>query len=466
MYKSIQTFKDIVNNDPVFSVQGAISPLFLGLSWQSEPHPLHGLFINRKRETYIALNEKVYLSIAIDKFKDYFVGNLSIDNLRKEYDSFEKDVESLYDRFTDVDLENLSNDELLKFVMEIRRVFIEMCRISIYIENVDYEKILGVIGNQYKKDLDLIWEKATEAIFMSFENRRLKKIIDTISSNKKNLVRKVKYIFTDYYWPADEAVIVKRIEEIKTNFDKNKTEIDNLILLHKNKELEHANWLGTLNPASLKIADFANLVMHMRDLRKDPIAQIQSMLAEISVVMLKRAGVDVSFAPAVILYEYSKGVDYLMSIKEDIENRKNGCIYITYPDHTYLIEHCDYEDAVNQAKDVLENKHEQVSELVGQIACRGIVRGVVRVVLDPHIDKGFQEGDILVTSMTRPEFVPIMKRAGAVVTNEGGITCHAAIVSRELKIPCIIGTKIATKVLKDGDMVEVDADKGVVVILK
>jgi hypothetical protein len=148
MYKSIQTFKDIVNNDPVFSVQGAISPLFLGLSWQSEPHPLHGLFINRKRETYIALNEKVYLSIAIDKFKDYFVGNLSIDNLRKEYDSFEKDVESLYDRFTDVDLENLSNDELLKFVMEIRRVFIEMCRISIYIENVDYEKILGVIGNQ------------------------------------------------------------------------------------------------------------------------------------------------------------------------------------------------------------------------------------------------------------------------------------------------------------------------------
>ena len=70
------------------------------------------------------------------------------------------------------------------------------------------------------------------------------------------------------------------------------------------------------------------------------------------------------------------------------------------------------------------------------------------------------------TGMTRPEFVPLMKRASAIVTDEGGITCHAAIVSRELNIPCIIGTKIVTKVLKDGDEVEVDADNGVVKIIK
>jgi hypothetical protein len=68
--------------------------------------------------------------------------------------------------------------------------------------------------------------------------------------------------------------------------------------------------------------------------------------------------------------------------------------------------------------------------------------------------------------MTRPEFVPLMKKAGAIITNEGGITCHAAIIARELKKPCIIGTKIATQVLKDGDFVEVDADAGVVRILE
>jgi len=77
-----------------------------------------------------------------------------------------------------------------------------------------------------------------------------------------------------------------------------------------------------------------------------------------------------------------------------------------------------------------------------------------------------KQGDILVTTMTTPDFLFIMKKAAGFITDEGGITCHAAIVSRELKIPCIIGTKIATKVLKDGDLVEVDAKKGIVRIIK
>ena len=74
--------------------------------------------------------------------------------------------------------------------------------------------------------------------------------------------------------------------------------------------------------------------------------------------------------------------------------------------------------------------------------------------------KKFKKGDILITSMTRPEFLPLMRKAKAVITNEGGITSHAAIVARELKIPCIIGTKIATEIFKDGDHVEVDANYG------
>lgn len=95
----------------------------------------------------------------------------------------------------------------------------------------------------------------------------------------------------------------------------------------------------------------------------------------------------------------------------------------------------------------------------GTVACTGRVRGKVRIVKDPAKD-AFEEGEILVTSMTRPEFVPYMKKALAIVTDEGGLTCHAAIVSRELNVPCIVGTKVATKVLKDGDYVEVNASHG------
>ena len=104
--------------------------------------------------------------------------------------------------------------------------------------------------------------------------------------------------------------------------------------------------------------------------------------------------------------------------------------------------------------------------LKGQIAQKGIARGVAKIVKKTsEIDK-VKNGDILVTQMTFPAFLPAMKKAAAFITNEGGITCHAAIVAREMKKPCIIGTRIATKVLHDGDLVEVDANKGLVMILK
>jgi phosphohistidine swiveling domain-containing protein len=112
-------------------------------------------------------------------------------------------------------------------------------------------------------------------------------------------------------------------------------------------------------------------------------------------------------------------------------------------------------------KIVAQNIKTMGNLLKGLAASPGEVKGRVRIILNPKGAR-FREGEILVAGMTRPEYVPLIKRAAAIVTDEGGVTCHAAVVSRELGIPCIIGTKIATKVLKDGDLVEVDANKGVV----
>lgn len=95
-------------------------------------------------------------------------------------------------------------------------------------------------------------------------------------------------------------------------------------------------------------------------------------------------------------------------------------------------------------------------------ANKGLVRGKAKVILSPKDFSKLEKGDILITTMTSVDFIPLMQKAAAFVTNEGGIASHASIVSREMGKPCIIGTKIATKVFKDGDLVEVDADKGVV----
>ncbi len=108
-------------------------------------------------------------------------------------------------------------------------------------------------------------------------------------------------------------------------------------------------------------------------------------------------------------------------------------------------------------------KVDDVNTIKGTTAYPGQVKGKVKVVVgDPKNAVGFNEGDILVTGMTRPEFLPLMKKSAAIVTDSGGVLSHAAIVARELKKPCIIGTKIATKVLKDGDIVDVDAERGIV----
>ncbi|OGI25052.1 MAG: hypothetical protein A3J76_02355 [Candidatus Moranbacteria bacterium RBG_13_45_13] len=107
----------------------------------------------------------------------------------------------------------------------------------------------------------------------------------------------------------------------------------------------------------------------------------------------------------------------------------------------------------------------QTTELKGMPAFPGKISGKVKIIITAKDAGKMKKGDILVSQATGPDLVPAMKMAAAIVTNEGGITAHAAIVSRELKIPCIVGTKIATKVLQDGNLVEVDADRGIVKII-
>jgi phosphohistidine swiveling domain-containing protein len=110
-----------------------------------------------------------------------------------------------------------------------------------------------------------------------------------------------------------------------------------------------------------------------------------------------------------------------------------------------------------------EKIEQGVSEVKGIVASKGkggVARGKIHILLDPMKAETFQDGEILVAPMTSPEYIFAMKKASAILTDTGGLTSHAAIVSRELGIPCLVGTKVATTIFKDGDMVEVDAGQG------
>ena len=122
------------------------------------------------------------------------------------------------------------------------------------------------------------------------------------------------------------------------------------------------------------------------------------------------------------------------------------------------------EKALNIERAIID-KSKNKKIINGKTAYPGKVKGKVRIVLDPEKVKEFRKGDILVTGMTRPEYLYLIKKSAAYITDAGGMLSHAAITARELKKPCLVGTEVATKVLKDGDEVEVDAKKGVIKIL-
>ena len=160
------------------------------------------------------------------------------------------------------------------------------------------------------------------------------------------------------------------------------------------------------------------------------------------------------------LITYSEFVNNLIPDKKELEKRKNGWLY-----HDGKIIH-NHEKYFQEKNIQLSSPAKDFDKfLKGNVACKGLANGKVKLVFELSDLKKIQDGDIIVTPMTTPEMVPVLKKVSAIITDEGGITCHAAIISRELKIPCIIGTLIATQVLKNNDLIKVNANQGFVKIV-
>ena len=157
-------------------------------------------------------------------------------------------------------------------------------------------------------------------------------------------------------------------------------------------------------------------------------------------------------------------LDYKTNLQRVLSERSGDFVYFLDNNRDIVI--TDSKKVYDFIERTTNKAAENIKEIKGIAASKGFAKGRAKVILNPSEFDKMKKGDILVTSMTTPEFVPLMQKSAAVITDIGGLLSHAAIIARELKKPCIIGTKIATKVLKDGDLVEVDADKGIVKIIK
>ena len=221
----------------------------------------------------------------------------------------------------------------------------------------------------------------------------------------------------------------------------------------KNRQSECEKLIASLPKRAQNITYFFRKLSDLRDQRKathvELIVWMKLLLERITSIPEKLT--------QLMVYDEIKHINdpgFMKKIKE----RENGVLSgVTARQGFFLMTGKEAENVAD-----LFNHTQKAEQITGRIAYAGNARGIAKVVNTARDFGKLKQGEILIAPMTRPDYLPLMKKCAAIVTDEGGITSHAAIVARELKKPCIIGTHNATKVLKDGDMVEVDATKGIV----
>ncbi len=160
---------------------------------------------------------------------------------------------------------------------------------------------------------------------------------------------------------------------------------------------------------------------------------------------------------------FEEAISGKLPSQSELDIRSNGFIYFRGEVFTGNPNELMTKYGILLKTKTINNKQNSIK---GSIAWVGKITGKVKIIYEKNQITKISKGDVLVTPMTTPDFLPAMQQASAFVTDEGGITCHAAIIAREMKKPCIVGTKTATQILNDGDIVEVDADNGIVKIIK
>lgn len=148
------------------------------------------------------------------------------------------------------------------------------------------------------------------------------------------------------------------------------------------------------------------------------------------------------------------------SLKELKSRRLFSCLIVKGPKNIQMLTGVRAKEFYKKLN--IEQVVKQAGQAHGQCAYAGHVKGKVKIIYVPDDMAKMKKGDILISQATSPDLLPAMKKAAAIVTNTGGLICHAAITSRELKIPCIVGTANATLIFKDGDRVDVDATNGII----
>lgn len=319
-----------------------------------------------------------------------------------------------------------------------------------------------------KKELSLLTGQRKPSFIQKELHDRLEIVL--LKKTDKKIGERIKKHSRQYYWLNNTWADIYYLDDkyfeklISKELGRSRSRLKNEIYKLKNFELDNKRLIKVtyrkhrIDQGTINIFEFFSLMTDWRDLRKCETMKQNYISYLFLHEFSKRSKVPFSTLVCTDSLE-PKGVSQLKKMRDRLSARKKGSAITFFASGKIK---WFYGRSAKVLKNNLERSLQKGGDIRGNIVYPGKVYGHVAIINDFHDFYKMKKGKILLTSMTKPDFLPIIRKAAAIVTNEGGITSHAAIIAREMKIPCIIGTEIATDVLKDGDLIEVDANKGVV----
>lgn len=308
----------------------------------------------------------------------------------------------------------------------------------------------------FKEQMDLL--KIGDNAQMSYNGKILKPVQDDIKKHWRT------YYYTKHLWVEGEYTIedyIKQLQVILSNNEscgdiiKKQLQVLKLSAIKKRDLMKKMKmpikWRKIFNA----FGDFMVTKIYRRYAQIFAVYQMDSVLKEIA----RRFELTLEQVRFLLPSEVKKLLFENVCDNAELTLRTQECVYYIDKDEEKIVTGRFAQDLLKQIE---QRADADITEFRGQVGYPGYGKGKVKIIIRAEDMKKMEKGDVLVSIATDPDVVPAMKKACAIVTDQGGVTSHAAIVAREFGIPCVIGTKIATRVLKDGDVVEVDANNGIV----
>ena len=449
-----------------------------------------------KLGNYIVLGGNEYTSLNNQRIvSTFFDHKLSDDiNFFKIYAKKIKDIIDEINLFSNTisnkNFSLMSNEQLEKELIYLQELYIKgFCPYNLYPDNYIYQKlktlnVSPIIIDRVSKLIN------TTGIYSIDETLNILKIAKEIKDNHYQLNN------------LDEKII-SAIEDHKNKYGWMKTydlEHDNMetydtkYYLSRIKELLNEDVLVLINSIENRRLDsdkefdellnnnnfnelIKNILIAMRDF-----IYLQTLLSESYTRMMFMGKISIMKE---IVYRIHKDIESYVSLdfdeqREVIYDAKNYDVYVEKNKYGKARIKIDSYRKIFKGKDIkllkqkvndyclsfVKEKMQNANVISGTSVNGGIVKGKAKIIKTmKDLDK-IHTGDILIADMTSPDYVTVFNKVAAFVTDEGGLTCHAAIVSKEFNVPCIVGTQFATQILKDNTFIEVDANNGIITILQ